>query len=355
MTAGAVVAAPRAAIVAARSDGRVRPSLRRRLVVFGVLLLGGAAWISVATLDRDSGQDAQRLARQIGHDAANLRWQFGAIVVAFGLLHYVATTIAARAAVGSHVPWAELFVVQLAAAAANRVTPAGSGGSAVTARYFTRREIPWSLALASVAAMTVVGAITDLLVLLVVVGLGSTLGLSGGAAEFHRLVSHLRHALGAARSPWLWLLVIGAFGLVLLAARHSGRIRRAGADMVSYLRALSRRPRSLLVLMVATGSTTLLLAFAFAASTEAIPGPHAHLRVGALVVGFMIASAAGNAVPVPAGLGSTEAALSAVLVTAGMAVAQAVQIVLLFRLITFWAPAVAGVVATRWLYRRGAL
>ena len=69
----------------------------------------------------------------------------------------------------------------------------------------------------------------------------------------------------------------------------------------------------------------------------------------------MIGAAAGTAVPVPAGLGSTEAALIGVLMTAHVPAANAVRQVLIFRLITFWAPAIVGVLASRYLYRRRAI
>ena len=48
-------------------------------------------------------------------------------------------------------------------------------------------------------------------------------------------------------------------------------------------------------------------------------------------------------------------ALTGVLLAAGVPLAHAVEVVLIFRLITFWLPAVAGVLATRHLHRRSAL
>jgi uncharacterized membrane protein YbhN (UPF0104 family) len=69
----------------------------------------------------------------------------------------------------------------------------------------------------------------------------------------------------------------------------------------------------------------------------------------------MIGAAAGSAVPVPAGLGSTEAALVAVLVGLHVPAAHAVEEVLIFRTLTFWLPAIAGVLATRYLTKRNAL
>jgi uncharacterized membrane protein YbhN (UPF0104 family) len=77
--------------------------------------------------------------------------------------------------------------------------------------------------------------------------------------------------------------------------------------------------------------------------------------VVAVLVAFMLGSAAGTAIPVPAGLGSSEAAFVAILTSFQLPVAHAIEIVLLFRIITFWAPAAVGVLATRRLYKLKAL
>jgi uncharacterized membrane protein YbhN (UPF0104 family) len=69
----------------------------------------------------------------------------------------------------------------------------------------------------------------------------------------------------------------------------------------------------------------------------------------------MLGAAAGTSVPIPAGLGTTEAALIGVLVSAHVDVGHAVQVVLVFRLLTFWLPAVIGVLALRRLRRVGAI
>jgi uncharacterized membrane protein YbhN (UPF0104 family) len=125
--------------------------------------------------------------------------------------------------------------------------------------------------------------------------------------------------------------------------------------MVVPVRALLRRPRALATLLVASGSTTLILGCAFVATTVMVPGPHPAAGIGTLLVAFMLGAAAGSAVPIPAGLGSTEAALVAVLLSVHVPAAQAVEEVLIFRLITFWSPAAVGVLASRYLYRRAAI
>lgn len=363
MTVPAVAAQAAQPVTARPAAGR-RP---RRLLTAGgrlpwwvvpsaLALVAAAAVVSAASVDGDGGSDLVGLGRSIGVDLLRLRWQFAAIVAAFAGLHYVAMAVAARAASGARLPFGEILVVQLAASAANRLTPAGLGGSAVSARYFTRRGLTVAAAVGAVATLSVLGALADLGVLAGLVLIGRWLGVNGAPHGVAALVRKVAGLVAPLRSPWTWLGIAVALAVVAVVRL---RWRAAGGDVWNRLgqpiRHLARRPSTLGVLLLASGSTTLILGFAFAASTAMVPGSHPSVGLGALLVGFMLGSAAGGAVPVPAGLGSTEAALVGVLVGVHVAAAEAVQVVLIFRLLTFWLPAVVGILATRHLRRRGAL
>lgn len=314
--------------------------------------------VTAATVDRDSEHDLLGLAGAVARDLAHLRWQYAGVVVALGALHYVVTAVAARAAAGIPLRLGETVLVQLSAAAANRVTPAGLGGSALTARYFVRRGLEMPAAVGAVSALAVLGALADLAVLVVLAVGGRWLGI-GGSSEAGALYRHMRHLLGPLRSPWLWAAVVAVAAGVLLMWAVRSRARGSGRGrwlrFWRPLRELIRRPRALVTLMSASGATTLLLAVAFVVSTAMVPGTHPSVTAGALLVGFMVGAAAGSAVPIPAGLGSTEAALIAVLMSAHVPAAHAVEVVMVYRLITFWAPAVVGVFVSRHLYRAAAL
>ena len=359
---GARVAIADSTTAAAPDEARARPGaprirLRRWMVLFAVGVLLTAALVSVASVDGDSGTDLAGLLRSVGTDFAALRWQYAMIVLALGALHYLATAVAARAAAGVPLPFGETLLVQLAAAAANRLTPAGLGASAVNARFFTRRGLSTPASLAAVAALGVLGAVADLIVLTTVVVAGRWLGLAGGPHEIDLLASHVSSLLAPIRSPLF--CVIAAVLATGIAALVRVRARRSHAKTMTQvwtpLRRLLQRPRSFATLLAASGLTTLILGFAFVASTSMVPGPRPTASVGALLIAFMIGAAAGSAVPVPAGLGSTEAALVAVLVGAQVPAGHAVQEVLIFRALTFWMPAIVGVLATRHLERRNAL
>lgn len=358
------LSAPPAAATSPAPVGVVTPARRssfrglftRRSVAIVLTLLAFSAALSFRVVDVDSGYDALGLVRAVGHDAAHLRWQYAAIVVTLAGAHYVATAIAARAVAGTPLPFGETLLIQLAASAANRITPAGLGGSAVTARYFTKRGLPAASAIGAVIALDVCGAVADMLVLTLLILFGTWVGLSGGTAEFGRLSSKLTGALGPVHSVWTWSAVAFlVIVLVLLRGRISERVRRATANLWAPVRLLLHRPGSLLAVLGASGATTVLLALAFAASAAMVPGPHPTVSLGTLVIGFMLGSAASNAVPTPIGIGATETALVSVLVISGIPIAHAVEVVVIFRIVTFWIPPIAGVLVGRHLRRNGAL
>ena len=326
------------------------------VVPAGLVLVVAAALVSAASVDGDSGHDLLGVGRLVGADVVRLRWQFVVVVSALAGLHYLATAVAARAASGVRLPIGEVLLVQLAASAANRLTPAGLGGSAVTARYYTRRGLDGPAAVGAVAALGVLGALADLAVLAALVIAGGWLGINGAHHEVALLGGKVARLVAPLRSPWLWLAV----GLALVAGLGIYVRRRAdgGWRGMTFWRPvwrLVRHPSALATLLVASGSTTLILGFAFVASTAMVPGPRPVAALGALLVAFMLGAAAGSAVPVPAGLGSTEAALIGVLLSVRVPAVDAVQVVLIFRLLTFWLPAIVGILAIRRLRRRGAV
>lgn len=330
--------------------------LRALAAVPVLVLLALSAVLSVRALDEDSGHHLESVLRAIGTDVARLRWQYFIVVVVLAIAHYVAAAVAARAASGLPLRLRETMLVQFAASAANRLTPAGLGGSAVNARFFARRGLSVPAAVGAVIVLDVLSAVGDVLVIAVLAAVGHLLGLGGAPAVMSLLTSKL-YALGKPLRTWWSLAAIAALAMVAIFLRRhlTARARDLLHRLGEPVRNLRHRPAALVTLLAAAGSTTLLLAFAFVASIAMIPGPQPNTAIGGLLVGFMLGSAASNAVPTPAGVGSTETALVLVLVTVGLPSARAVEIVIMYRVITFWLPAVAGLITARHLRRTGAL
>jgi uncharacterized membrane protein YbhN (UPF0104 family) len=305
-------------------------------------------------------------ATHLGAISRSVRVSYLPVLAALAALHYVAAASAVRAVAGLRGHVGEIGLVQLAAAAANRITPVGLGAGAVNVRYLCRRGSSPAQAVGAIAALGVLGAAADLIVTLAVwladQGKGSS---SRSASDLLRL--RLAHALrGFSPAPLLRPVVLVVLAGLLLGlwqlrrtrttttARPAGlaeSVRRAAASAL----ALRRRPGALLVLMVSSGATTAVLAVAFVVSVHAVAGGHATAGVSTLLLLFLVSSAAASSVPTPAGIGATEGALVAVLLLAHDSTSHAVQAVILFRLVTFWAPVPLGLLAARALRRRGML
>jgi uncharacterized membrane protein YbhN (UPF0104 family) len=366
----------RAADSAPRLDSAglaITPVLRRRRLsrrtgwwVTALLFATALLLLGTPIADGDTVSDLWGSASASARNLGRMPWPIAPVLVIVAGFHYVAAAIALRAASGLRLPLREATWVQLAAAAANRLTPAGLGGATVNARYLRRRNVGTSQALATVGVLGALGAGADMLVFAGLVGAGQWVGISGGSHELAALGAKLSgpwHTVS--RLPWPVLAAIAmaiAGGGAEALRRSRQRRHQAGQEANAsspkaawtLLTDLLRQPRRFATLLAASGATTLLLAAAFSITALAA-SPSSKLSFGGLLMGYLIGGAVGTAVPTPAGVGSTEAALIAVLLVAHVPTATAISSVLLFRLVTFWTPAVVGLVAVRSLRRRALL
>jgi uncharacterized membrane protein YbhN (UPF0104 family) len=333
-----------------------------------VLVAGLAATVTAAGLVNvaDGLWDG---ADWVSDGASRIRWGLVPVIAALTGLHYLTSALGVRAIASCATEPArggpdtapagrlgiwEITTAQFAGAAANRLAPAGLGTAAVTCRYLTRRGLPACAATTTVAVVGLVRGLTKLALVALAILLWSGLGPAlRPAGEMSRLAA--RH------STMLVPALVGvAVALTLLAVflvygrRRQARVRAALAGVAGSLRHLIRRPRCLLALVAAAAAADLALALAFATSVMAVPGVPTG-SVGSLIALYLLGATAGAAVPMPAGVGSTEAALIAALASVHVPAAQAATGVLLFRVMTCWAPVPAGVLSTRWLRRRGGL
>ncbi|MFG2000796.1 YbhN family protein [Spirillospora sp. NPDC048911] len=292
-----------------------------------VALKGTSPFVSVATAFR------------------NVHWEFVPVLVTLSVLHYVLAAVTLRGAAGRRLPLYTTTLAQFTAAAANRVTPGGLGAVAVNTRYLVCRGVPLAHAAVAVAVMQVVGIPADLLLM------GAVLGIDGGDGRvLGAMGAHASQVAGMV-PPWP---VLAGVGVVLPAALLWGR-RAARSTAVERtlggLTDLCRRPADLAVTVCASAATTFVMGLAFALSVLAVPGAAGPGDTVTLLAAYLVGAAAGAALPSPGGVGSTEAALVTALAALGIAAGPALQAVLLFRAITFWAPVPIGLLTCRTLRR----
>ncbi|MCW2918353.1 MAG: integral rane protein [Actinomycetia bacterium] len=289
-----------------------------------------------------------------GVETFALHWGFLPVLILLSVLHYVASALALQSVAGRRLPLREATLTQFTAAAANRLAPGGIGAAAVNVRYLTCRGVPAPRAIASVTALQAATALGDLLLFLAVLTVGHWTG-GGGAQVLTALGSHTAQTADRLPLPWLLAAIGTVIALVAFAwwrmRGDSGRLITTLAQTLTAMAELLRRPRDLLVTVTATAATTLVLSLAFALSVLAVPGASAPGELMTLLAAYFIGAAAGSALPVPAAIGSTEAALIAALGGAEVSAGHALQAVVLFRAITYWAPVPVGLFATRALRR----
>ena len=362
------------AVGAVRTDGGDR---RRRipaaewLIAEALLVL--VALAAAAATDHDFAAALARFAAGAAGHIRQAPWELTPVLLILAVLHYLAAAVSLRTAAGVPLSIRQTFKVQLAAAAANRVTPAGLGAAAVNARFLVRKgHRDGTQAISVISTLGILGAVADALVFVLVVAVGSWFGMHGAAHELGALIHKLTgpaaalwHALG-----WTGLGGIAA-GSVLLttglrawrrrrpdaaqrAAKISGFLRRLRRDFRVQLGELLRAPGRLAILLGCSVTTTITLGIGFLVTAQFAPHGTT-IGAGGLVIAYLLGGMAGAVAPGPAGVGATEAALAGILISGGMPAAIALSSVMFFRLITFWVPALAGVWAVRGLRRDAAI
>jgi uncharacterized membrane protein YbhN (UPF0104 family) len=254
--------------------------------------------------------------RAASHQLANLpapSWPWVGVVAAAIGVSYLFAALALQAAAGTRLPLPRTVLVQLAAAAANRITPAGLGGAAVNARYLTRRGL--TAGRGGLSPVDMLWVVAALLVALI-------------ARTVNLRTSQPTSALS---KSWV--------------GRTAADARSAAADLVGH-------PGRVATLIVCTAAVKASNLLALYAALWAFDGDVATWRVAVV---YLVGATAAEIVPTPAGLGTVDAALIAGLATTGVGGGATLAAVIVYRLLSFWAPIVPGLIASVMLRRRLAL
>ena len=350
---------------------RRRLPARQWLVAEAVLIV--VALAAAAATDHDFAASVGDVARSAADRFRDAPWELTPVLLVLAGLHYLASAVALRTAAGLPLPIRQSFKVQLAAAAANRVTPAGLGAAAVNARYLMRNGRDGTQVISVLSALGLLGAVADAIVFALVIVVGGWFGMHGAAHELGALAHRLTGPVAGAWNllGWSGVLAIAA-GLALVvatvttcrrrrrgadnrgAARIAGLARRLCHDLRVQFGGLLRAPSRLAVLLFCSAATTLTLAVGFMLTAQ-FASHGTTIGAGGLVVAYMLGGMAGAVAPGPAGAGATEAALAGILISGGMPAAAAISAVVFYRLVTFWAPPLLGVWALRGLRREAAI
>lgn len=247
---------------------------------------------------------------------------------------YLFAALTLRTAANRRLPWGRTVLVQLAAALANRIVPAGLGGMGVNLRYLQKTGLSAPAAGVAVAAVALANGAATLLVAAVVVPLAAT-------------SIHLGHLVPIAVAGGIAVAVVAAtllLGRQQLPVAVRTRVLEARRGVVD----LCHDPARLALLLAGALGNKLAHLAALLAALAAFGSTLPALVVIAV---YLAGSAVASSAPIPGGLGAVEAALVSGLLAAGGPLAIVLGGVIVFRLASFWLPILPGLAAT-WALRR---
>ncbi len=266
------------------------------------------------------------------------------LLAAFGwaLATFAGAAIALMAFSPVRLPLNRALLAQVAAAYLALAAPAGVGPAALNMRLLTRRKVPAALAVATVALVqvsAVVVTVVGLLVLSLITGSEGTLAaLPSSSVLVGVIVSALVIAL-AMVVPKLRNLALN---------RLRPLVRQTWPRLAQILSQPWR-------LALGVGGNLLLTVAYVGAFESTLRAFNQDMPLIDVTVLFLIGNAVGAIVPTPGGLGAVEGALTAGLISAGIPKEIAASVVVLYRLLSYWARIPLGYVAMRFLQRRGEL
>jgi uncharacterized membrane protein YbhN (UPF0104 family) len=277
------------------------------------------------------------------------RWHWLVLCAAASAGFYIANGVALRAASGLRFTLAAATSVQFAAAAANRVVPAGLGAIAVNLRFLEKRGLARPAGLAAITSIKAATALVHVLGMLAVAG---TLQDSGAGAALTRPLRATVDGLGAG-PVWGCCAAVGiSIGATAAHPRIRARIAPPLRTFRAHLAVLAHSPGRAAVLVLSLAGTKVAQILALAAAVWAFGGALTVVSVAAV---YLVGSVVAGAAPTAGNVGAIEPALAIGLAAAGGAAAPMLAAVLVFRLISYWLPVVPGIVAITTLRRRGDL
>lgn len=273
---------------------------------------------------------------------ANANWWWLIVGIVLTVITFIASAWSLSGFVPEQLKLHRTVMAQLAGAFSTLVSPPTLGAVAINMRFLMKAGLNPALAAASVGVSQVMAFIVHIVL---IIGFGIA---AGTQADF-TFDPPMPIVIGIAAA-----LVLALALLAIPAVRRpvTKRIRPMMKEVVPRLVTVAQRPAKLLEGI--GGMLLLNLAFigVFWASIRAFDGD---LPIAVIAVVYLAGATLGQAAPTPGGIGAVEAALAAGLTAAGLDGGIAVSSVLLFRLITFWAPTIPGYWSFTMLQKRGAL
>lgn len=265
---------------------------------------------------------------------ADLWWLLAA--VGFLLVTYIVTTFVYMLLAKKPIKFLYTFLVQIGAAFANRIIPAGLGGMGLNADYLIKNGHSGVEAGTVVAMNTIVAIFNH--ATLVIAGI-----IIGGLG--------LGDVLNSRKLPvWLFWLLLAAVIILVIASIASAKMRKkikiTLKEAVKNLKAYKGHPLKIFLAYIGAGIITLSFVAALYSCAQSIG---LNITFVQTFVTYTIGVIIGAAALTPGGLGGVEAGMYAAFVAYGNSASKAFAAVIIYRLTTYWLPILPGFLCFVWL------
>jgi uncharacterized membrane protein YbhN (UPF0104 family) len=327
----------KAAAVAAGAEEPELVPLRR--VTWGSLvqiaLIGIGAWVVISAV-ANVGLDT------IVEELSGADWSWVILALVMSPTVQVAEAFSTLGASLRPLRFGPVLMLQFAIRFIALAVPSSAARIALSVRFFQRSGAPTSEAIAIGAIDSVSGFVIQA-VILTIIALANLVTLDLAVLDLPDLSGKL--------------LILGAVVVVILvvAAVFVPRIRRLIAPHLAEARTAARvlrEPVKLLELFGGNMASQLMLAVVLGLCLRAFGQ---QVTMAELLVANTLTSLLSGIVPVPGGIGVSEATMTTLLVAMGIPQSPALAATLTFRIITFYLPPAWGVLSMRSLKRNGNL
>jgi glycosyltransferase 2 family protein len=314
-----------------------QPLIKLRRVTWGsvlnLALLAFAAYALIALLG-DIDLD------QFVSDLADANWWWLAFALVLAQLPRIPSAVSTMGSIARPLPLGPLTTLQFAICYVNLAIPSTAARVAINIRFFQRFGVDAPTAVSAGVIDSVSGFVIQIsLFLLVFFWSDVDLGLSLDTDDLSGLATIALIAVGV-------ILVLAVLVIAVPALRHRAldMLRRARTAA-----AVLRSPTKLLQLFGGNLLSQVLFAVALSACVRAF---HEDLPLTTLVLINTVVSLFAGLLPVPGGMGVTEAGLTLGLTNAGLSNEIAFAAAIAYRFCSFYLPPVWGFFCYRWLVQR---
>jgi uncharacterized membrane protein YbhN (UPF0104 family) len=314
-----------------------QPLIKLRRVTWGSLLnLALLAFAAFALISLLGNIDLQTFV----DDLADASWWWLAFALLLAQLPRIPSAVSTMGAIARPLPLGPLTTLQFAICYVNLAIPSTAARVAINIRFFERFGVPPTTAVSAGAIDSVSGFIVQIALFLVLffwsdLDFGFTLDTDdlNGVATIALIV--------------LAVLVVAA--VVVIAVP---KLRRRASTMLKEARtalAVLRSPTKVLQLFGGNLLSQVMFAIALGACVQAFG---ADVSLSSLVLINTVVSLFAGLLPIPGGMGVSEAGLTLGLTAAGLPSEAAFAVAIAYRFASFYLPPIWGFFCYRWLVTR---